>query len=325
MTAVFSPDGRWLLTATSNEFRLWEPVTWRPVRQIPREQGGDVAAGAAFAPDGKVLAVVDSLTTVRLFDSETWLPLARLQGPDAGLIDWIGFTPDGTRLLVCSLGGVLRVWDLRRIREQLAEARLDWDHPAYPPAPPPGSVKPMRVEVDPGILGREFAGHTGEIWWVGLSFDGRVAFSASHDKYPSARGTHRPGKSCVLGFRGHTDQVFGAAVSADGRRRLLSGGKDGYGPDFWDVESGRRKARRLDGARAGSPAWRSPRRREVRPSSAALTVLLDCGTWTTGKSCAIFVPTPRCGAWPFLLTIATPWPRGVPGARTAMPSCGSGT
>jgi WD40 repeat protein/tetratricopeptide (TPR) repeat protein len=147
--ANFGPDGRWLLISTETECGLWEPVTWRPVRQIPREQTGRLEATEAFSPDGKVLAVAATLTTLRLFDTETWRPLARLQGPEADLIDEVGFTPDGTRLLVCGPAGVLRIWDLRRIREQLAGAGLDWEQPAYPPAPPPGDVKPVRVEVDP--------------------------------------------------------------------------------------------------------------------------------------------------------------------------------
>jgi serine/threonine protein kinase/WD40 repeat protein/Tfp pilus assembly protein PilF len=151
---IFSPDGRWLLIATGTEYGIWEPGTWRPVRQIPREQTGDVAGSAAFTADGKVLALGVSSTAVRLFDTANWRPLARLPGPESDLIDRLGFTPDGTRLLVSRLEGIIRVWDLRRIREQLAEAGLDWERPAYEPASPPGDVKPMRVEVDVAAYGR---------------------------------------------------------------------------------------------------------------------------------------------------------------------------
>src|SRR5262249_6553227 len=106
---AFSPADRWLLITTGMEFGIWDAQTWRPVRRIPREQTGEVAAPAAFSPDGKVLAAAVSLTTVRLFDTETWRPLARLQGPDAARLDQVGFTPDGTRLLVRFTGGNLRV------------------------------------------------------------------------------------------------------------------------------------------------------------------------------------------------------------------------
>jgi tetratricopeptide (TPR) repeat protein/WD40 repeat protein len=145
---AFSPDGRWLLIATGTELGIWEPGTWRAVRQIPREQPGVVPYAAAFAPDSKVLAAAVSPTTVRLFDTETWRPLARLQGSDADPITNVRFTPDGTRLLVCDQGRMIRVWDLRQIREQLAEAGLDWDRPLYLPPLPSGDMKPVQVEVD---------------------------------------------------------------------------------------------------------------------------------------------------------------------------------
>jgi WD40 repeat protein len=142
----FSPDGRWLLIATVTGFGIWEVGTWQPVRRIPKEAGG--SAAAAFSPDGKVLAGQLTPTTVCLFGTGTWRPLARLQGPDGQQINRMRFTPDGTRLLVSGPTNILRFWDLRRIREQLAGAGLDWDQPAYPPGPPPGDVKPVRVEVD---------------------------------------------------------------------------------------------------------------------------------------------------------------------------------
>jgi WD40 repeat protein/serine/threonine protein kinase len=231
---IFSPDGRWLLTATGTEFGIWEPGTWRPVRKIAREQTGDVPAAAAFAPGGKVLAVADSLTTVRLFDTETWRPLARLQGPDADLIKEVGFTPDGTRLLVSSPGEVIRVWDLRQVRERLAEAGLDWDQPAYPPALPPADVKPVRAEVDFGEA-RRFTGHTREINSLARSPTGDRAFSAADDG--SVRVWDVKAGAEIRRFEGHKGPVFSVAVSPTGRR-ALSAGHDGA-VCLWDADTGR--------------------------------------------------------------------------------------
>jgi hypothetical protein len=57
------------------------------------------------------------------------------------------FSPDGTHLVAThSAFQGLSVWDLRRIREQLAGLGLDWDQPSYAPATPRPPT-PLRVEV----------------------------------------------------------------------------------------------------------------------------------------------------------------------------------
>jgi serine/threonine protein kinase/WD40 repeat protein len=150
---VFSPDGRWLLITSESGIGIWEPGTWRPVRQISTDQSM-VSAHVVFSRDGKMLAVQTSLATVRLYDAETWRPLARLEGPDADLISQIVFTPDGTRLLLSCRGGIPRLWDLRRVRQRLAEMGLDWAGPSYAPAPPAGRRKRFRVEVDTAAYNR---------------------------------------------------------------------------------------------------------------------------------------------------------------------------
>jgi hypothetical protein len=38
----------------------------------------------------------------------------------------VAFNPDGTQLMACESSDALRVWDLRMIREKLADMGLDW-------------------------------------------------------------------------------------------------------------------------------------------------------------------------------------------------------
>ena len=51
-----------------------------------------------------------------------------------------GFTTDG----LCA-----RMWDLRLIRERLAELGLDWDAPPFPPATPVAANRPLQIVVEP--------------------------------------------------------------------------------------------------------------------------------------------------------------------------------
>ncbi len=142
---AFSPDGRWLATTTRGECRLWKPGTWEP--------GPRLAAsgwGIAFTPDSRLLAVPTELATIALVDPDTGRAVATLKSPDQDRVGWIGFSPDGTRLLTTNNdSGSVHIWDLRRVREQLVPLELDWDQPPYPPERPANSAA-LRLEVVPG-------------------------------------------------------------------------------------------------------------------------------------------------------------------------------
>ena len=51
-------------------------------------------------------------------------------------------------LVTSEADGLLRLWDLRRIRQQLATLKLDWDAPLGEPEKPFASEKPLKVTVD---------------------------------------------------------------------------------------------------------------------------------------------------------------------------------
>jgi hypothetical protein len=72
--------------------------------------------------------------------------LARLEDPDQDA-SFAQFTPDGTKLVALARDG-LRVWDLRRIRQELTKLGLDWDAPAFRPEEPDATaLTPLEVQV----------------------------------------------------------------------------------------------------------------------------------------------------------------------------------
>jgi serine/threonine protein kinase/WD40 repeat protein len=152
-TVTFSPDSRWLVIGTASGIDSWDVVSGRHVRAIGRAPG--YVVGAAFSPDGTLLAFPCAPFEVQLIDPATWRPVARLIAPDTGVVGLrrSAFSPDGSQLVVRAGDGDWRVWDLRRIRAQLRDLDLDWDLPAYPP-PPHAGARPMRVEVDLGEIQR---------------------------------------------------------------------------------------------------------------------------------------------------------------------------
>ena len=52
---------------------------------------------------------------------------------DPAVMQTLYFSPEGGRLGAGCLSGRVRVWDLRRTREQLAAFGLDWEMPGIPP------------------------------------------------------------------------------------------------------------------------------------------------------------------------------------------------
>jgi WD40 repeat protein len=130
---IFSADGKWL-AAFGNSFHLYATGSWQPAPPLPIPEGAPVLGAAAFSPDGRVLAVICDLYTIRLFDLLTWQPLGLLRPAGPVKITGLAFSPDGARLAAAGDIARLRVWDLHDIRQRLAEFGLDWDLPPLPPA-----------------------------------------------------------------------------------------------------------------------------------------------------------------------------------------------
>jgi serine/threonine protein kinase/WD40 repeat protein/Flp pilus assembly protein TadD len=149
---AFSPDGKWLVTGVGAEYRFWEVGSWQPRHRLAREGAGSLQGPMAFAPDGRVLAVLFTPNTIRLVIPETGEELVTLTAPEPRVIQALCFSPDGTRLAAACWGHVLQVWDLRLARGQLAERALDWGRPAYPPAGPQAEQETLTARVDLGEL-----------------------------------------------------------------------------------------------------------------------------------------------------------------------------
>jgi eukaryotic-like serine/threonine-protein kinase len=139
----FSPDGKWLATSGGGS-RLWAVDGWQ---QGPQVGGKEFA----FSPDSRLLAVETGYGVVRLVDPDSGREYARLEDPNQDRASGISFIPDGTQLVTTNNDShSVHVWDLRAIRGQLAKMGLDWDLPAYGPAPEVINRQPLRVHVELG-------------------------------------------------------------------------------------------------------------------------------------------------------------------------------
>jgi WD40 repeat protein len=137
----FSRDGRWLVT-TVDGGRLYAAGTWEP--------GPPCGPGRPWDATAQLAVLGQPNGIYRLVELATGRELARLEDPEQN-DGKAALTPDGTKLIVAAPNG-LRVWDLRRIRAELAKLGLDWEAPPYPPAQEKTAQHPLEVTVNLGPL-----------------------------------------------------------------------------------------------------------------------------------------------------------------------------
>jgi WD40 repeat protein len=144
VAVAFSPQSRWLVTGAPEEYRFWKVGSWEIAHAVPRQHAGDMYGSMVFSPDGRTLALVRGRNSdLKLVEADTGREWATLEAGEPHC-----FSPRGNWLVTSEANGLLRLWDLRRIRQQLADLKLDWDAPLGEPEPPFASEKPLQIVVD---------------------------------------------------------------------------------------------------------------------------------------------------------------------------------
>lgn len=136
----FSPDGKRLAT-TGGGVKIWRVADW----SLEWDLGG---RSVTFSADGNTAVVqrgLGALALIRLADGKE---LATFSFPEQTRLETLGFVPDGSRLLALTEEKLLLIFDVRRIRNGLAELGLDWDEPTLPVIPKGEDepLKPIAVE-----------------------------------------------------------------------------------------------------------------------------------------------------------------------------------
>jgi len=137
-TVEFATDGRAVVGHSVSNSVRW--LLEMKARRFHREQSFGVAqVGASQNPNHTSFtgpAATNSTThlaaeiiltrRIRLTDSRTGETVAEVAPPESGEVQRLGFSRDGQRLLAVTDHGLIHVWDLPRLRAELAKLNLDW-------------------------------------------------------------------------------------------------------------------------------------------------------------------------------------------------------
>lgn len=185
LSAVFSPDGQRILTASFDKTaRIWNAANGQQVLLL----GGHTerVVSAAFSPDGRLVATASWDKTARIWDSETGEQLRMLMGHTDRLTR-VTFSADGRRIVTASFDRSARIWDAETGSQLL-------------------------------LLG----GHSDGLIGAAFSPDGRRIVTASADR--TARVWDAATGRQLLVLRGHTERVTTASFSPDGERIVTASG-----------------------------------------------------------------------------------------------------
>ena len=248
--AVFSPNGRFVATATGGQTllatdrtaRVWDSVTGRRVAVL----GGHESRvnGASFSPDSARILTWDN-DAAYVWDAARRRRLATLRGNTA-LMFGAEFSADGSSVLTRAFERTARLFDTNTWRERAVlqldntrpEARFTADGARIATFTYGGSAIAQLWDARTGAAIANLRGRNGALQELTLSRDGaRIATTSSDDAvrlWDAADGRE------LAALPGHGDRAYAMAFSPDSQR-IVTSSDDGV-VRLWEAASGRELA-----------------------------------------------------------------------------------
>jgi len=188
--ARFSPDGRWLVTASGDSTaRLWDATTGAPVGE-PLQHSAPVHF-AAFSPDSRLVVTAAQDNTAKIWESATARLVNSLDHPS--YVWCVEFRPDGTQFATGCEDGKVRFWSTATGREVM------------PPLQHSKGVLILSYSPDGALLATGCKDYAARLW---NAVDGQLTATLPHDGWVYCLAFSPDGRRLVTGSQDHTARVW---------------------------------------------------------------------------------------------------------------------
>ena len=219
-SAVFSPDGKYILTASADDTAmLWDASTCEVVDTLKGHVYG--VNSAIFRPDGKYILTASADDTAMLWDASTCEVVDTLKGHEYNVNSAV-FSPDDKYILTTSDDDTAMLWDTSTC--EVVDTLMGHKHGVTSAVFSPDAKYILTAswddtamlwdastcEVVDTLKGHEYAVNSAV-----FSSDGKYILTASRDK--SAMLWDASTCEVIDTFKGHDASVTSAAFSPDGK------------------------------------------------------------------------------------------------------------
>ncbi len=239
-SAVFSPDGNYVLTASDDKTaRIYEVSSGNELHVLSGHSSK--INTAVFCPEGKYALTASDDSTARIYEVSSGKGLYVLSGHE-GFISSAVFSSDGMYVLTSSMDKTARIFEVSSGKEvQILKGHSDWVRSAVF-SPDNKHVltasrdKTARVyEVSSGKEVYVIEEHAAAVNSAFFSSDGKYVLTASDDR--TARIFEMSSGRILCLLKGHNSTVNSAVFSNNGKYVLTA--SDDYSSRIYDVSSGK--------------------------------------------------------------------------------------